>query len=144
MDNVKSELINNNLVVSLSGRIDANNAQSVQNTIEEELGRQPHQQLIIDCDKLDYVSSAGLRIFLRFQKNGENLKLVNVSQDVYEIFEMTGFTEIIKIEKAFRKLSVENAEVIGKGSNGIVYRLDPETIIKVYRPGVDMDNIKRL
>jgi uncharacterized protein (TIGR02172 family) len=45
---------------------------------------------------------------------------------------MTGFNEIVPCEKAYRELSVEGCEVIGQGSNGKVYRLDPDTIIKVY------------
>lgn len=143
MDNVKVELKDNDLVVSLSGRIDANVAPVVQSIIDEELTKNPHQKLVIDCNSLEYVSSAGLRVFLKLQKSGEDLTLVNVAPEVYEIFDMTGFTEIIDIEKAFRKLSIEGADVIGKGSNGIVYRLDPETIIKVYFNSDALDDIKR-
>ncbi len=56
---------------------------------------------------------------------------------------MTGFTEMLPIEKAFRKLSVEGCEVIGHGSNGIVYRIDPDTIIKVYKNKDSLPDIKR-
>ena len=51
---------------------------------------------------------------------------------VYDIFDMTGFTELFKVEKKMRKISVEGCEVIGKGFYGTVYRIDPETIVKVY------------
>ena len=58
---------------------------------------------------------------------------MNCSPDVYEIFDMTGFTEMMDIAKAYRKLSVEGCEVIGEGANGKVYRIDADTIVKVYK-----------
>jgi uncharacterized protein (TIGR02172 family) len=56
---------------------------------------------------------------------------------------MTGFSQMIPIEKAYRQISVEGCEVIGQGSNGKVYRLDPETIIKVYNNPDALPEIKR-
>ena len=66
-------------------------------------------------------------------KAGKKPRLVNVSPEVYEVLDITGFTEMLPVEKAFRKVSIDGCEIIGQGSNGIVYRLDPETIVKVYR-----------
>jgi uncharacterized protein (TIGR02172 family) len=56
---------------------------------------------------------------------------------------MTGFAEMMDISKAFRKMSVEGCEIIGEGSNGVVYRLNPDTIIKVYKNSDALDAIKR-
>ena len=83
------------------------------------------------------------RIILRLKKNNASLKIINVSSDVYEIFEMTGFSEIMPIEKAYREFSVEGCEIIGQGANGKVYRIDPETIIKVYNNPDSLPDIKR-
>ena len=77
-------------------------------------------------------ASAGLRVILRLRKQEPELAIVNVSPEVYEIFEMTGFTEMMPVSRAYRRVSVDGCEVIGQGANGKVYRLDPETIIKVY------------
>jgi len=81
---------------------------------------------------LKYISSAGLRIILRLRKEMKALKIINVQPEVYEIFDMTGFTEMVDIQKAYRVISVEGCEVIGQGANGKVYRIDPDTIVKVY------------
>ena len=97
----------------------------------------------MDSENLEYISSAGLRVILRLKKAEPSLKVINVSADVYEIFDITGFTEIITIEKAYRKLSVEGCEAIGKGANGTVYRLDPDTIIKVYHNADALADIHR-
>ena len=52
---------------------------------------------------------------------------------IFEIFNITGFAEIMEVEKALRKISIENSEKIGEGFYGNIYRLDSETIVKVYK-----------
>lgn len=118
--------------ISLSGRIDSGNAAAVEKEIEALLAEHDFQTLVIDADALEYISSAGLRVLLRLRKKYTDMKIVNVSADVYEIFEMTGFTEMMDIQKAYRVFSVEGCEVIGQGANGKVYRIDADTIVKVY------------
>ena len=81
---------------------------------------------------LEYISSAGLRVMLRLRKEEPKLAIINVSPEVYSIFEMTGFTEMIKIEKTYPRISIEGCEFIAKGANGAVYRYDDETIVKQY------------
>lgn len=119
-------------VIGLAGHIDSSNSDVIQQEILAERQAHPAGKLTLDADKLEYISSAGLRVILRLSKMEPSLKLINVSSAVYEVFEMTGFNEMIPIEKAYRRLSVEGCEIIGQGSNGKVYRLDPDTIIKVY------------
>ncbi|MBQ7654194.1 MAG: phosphotransferase, partial [Clostridia bacterium] len=83
----------------------------------------------------------GLRVILRLKKTIPSTKVINCSSEVYEIFDMTGFTEMMDISKAYRKLSVDGCEVIGEGSNGKVYRTDPDTIVKVYKNPDSLDEI---
>lgn len=118
--------------VTLSGRIDSGNSAAVEKEIEELLAEQVFRSLVVDAEALEYISSAGLRVLLRLRKKYADMKIVNVSADVYEIFEMTGFTEMMEIQKAYRVFSVEGCEVIGQGANGKVYRIDADTIVKVY------------
>ena len=129
---MKAKLDNGTLTLPLCGRVDSNSAPAVEAEIFRLCGENPHSALILDADELEYISSAGLRVVLRLRKGDPTLKIVNASAEVYEIFDMTGFTEMIPVEKGYRKLSVEGCEVIGQGANGKVYRLDPDTIIKVY------------
>ena len=120
------------LVLPLSGHIDSANASGTEAELMKERENVPHEGLTLDLDKLDYISSAGLRVILRLRKLEPELKLVNVSSEVYEVFSMTGFTEMMPVEKAMRKLSVEGCEAIGRGANGTVYRIDKDTVVKVY------------
>ena len=124
-------------------RIDSSNAGTVQTLSEEFIAQYKPVNLIVDADDLEYLSSAGLRVILKFRKAFPNLKVIGTSSEVYDIFEMTGFTEMITVERGYRKLSVDGCEVIGKGANGTVYRLDSDTIIKVYADPEALPDIQR-
>lgn len=142
MDNVTSRIENGVRIITVSGKVDSNNAPAVEAAINAS-SKEGATSTVIDAENLLYISSAGLRVFLRLRKEDPTLKIINVSTDVYEIFDITGFTEMIEIEKAYRRVSVEGCEEIGKGANGKVYRIDPETIIKVYRDPDSLPDIKR-
>ena len=119
--------------IRLTGRIDSNNAPAVEREIQAELAGKEPMPVILDAEELEYVSSAGLRVLLRLKKTWPELTLTGVSSQVYEILEMTGFTELLTVEKAYRTVSVEGCEVIGEGFNGKVYRLDQENVVKTYK-----------
>lgn len=127
---VKEE--NGVLTVALEGRIDSANAAEAEKEITS-AAEGFAGELVLDAADLQYVSSAGLRVILRLKKANNTTRIINVSGDVYEIFDMTGFTEMMDISKAYRRISVDGCEVIGEGANGVVYRIDPDTIVKVYK-----------
>ncbi len=120
------------LTLKLTGHIDSANAAVMEKEISGIREANPTGAVVLDCEDLEYISSAGLRIILRLKKAVADTTLVNVSPEVYEIFDMTGFTEMMEVRKAYRVLSVEGCEVIGQGANGKVYRIDPDTVVKVY------------
>ena len=140
---IHTELKDSILYVFPVGRIDSANASQVEKEIQDALVAVTFRELVIDAEKLDYVSSAGLRVILRLRKSNPTLKIINVSPDVYDILEVTGFTEIVPVTKAYRKVSIEGCEVIGQGANGKVYRLDEDTVIKVYRDPDCLPDIQR-
>ncbi|MCQ2448515.1 MAG: anti-sigma factor antagonist [Oscillibacter sp.] len=129
---MKHELHDQILTISLEGRVDSANASQVEAELTEIRTNNPFEQLILDAENLEYISSAGLRVVLRVRKEVPTVKMINVRAEVYEILDMTGFTEMMKVEKGYRRLSVDGCEVIGQGANGKVYRIDSDTIIKVY------------
>ena len=97
---IQTKKENGNVTVRLVGRLDTTTAPELEKMVREELTGGP--SLVFDLEKLNYISSAGLRIFLIAQKlmkgHGE-LKLINVAETVLEIFEMTGFTDFLMIEE---------------------------------------------
>ena len=132
MEYINYKMDGDHLIIDLMGHIDSANAAAMEKEINETMDREAPAQLTLDATDLKYISSAGLRIILRLRKEMKDLKIINVQPEVYEIFDMTGFTEMVDIQKAYRVISVEGCEVIGQGANGKVYRIDPDTIVKVY------------
>ncbi len=118
--------------IDLKGRIDSNNAAAVEKDILSQLEGKSDKALVMDMQELDYISSAGLRVLLRLRKTYPEMTITNVSSDVYEILEMTGFTEMMTVEKAYRVVTVEGCEEIGRGANGTIYRIDQDNVVKVY------------
>ena len=120
------------IYIAVEGRIDASNAAEAEEKIFGIKNDNPGKHTVLDADKLEYISSAGLRVILRLRKEEPKLAIINVAPDVYEVFDMTGFTDMVTVEKAYQRMSVEGCEFIAKGANGAVYRYDAETILKTY------------
>ena len=120
------------LYIAVEVRIDASNAAEAEEKIFNIKNNNPGKHIVVDADKLEYISSAGLRVILKLRKEEPKLAIINVASDVYEVFDMTGFTDMVTVEKAYQRMSVEGCEFIAKGANGAVYRYDDETILKTY------------
>lgn len=130
---MRTKLENEDLIIFLEGRIDSTNAGAMQADIDEILSEHPGREPVLDAEALQYISSAGLRVLLQLTKRlGTKLTVRNVSPEVYDILEMTGFTDLLNVKKRLRSFSVEGAQVIGRGAIGTVYRVDEDTIVKVY------------
>ncbi|MBP5237426.1 MAG: STAS domain-containing protein [Clostridia bacterium] len=89
----------NGLFISLEGRLDTTTSPALEQELKESL--EGVELLTLDFEKLDYISSAGLRVLLSAQKTmnkqGE-MKIKNVNETILEIFEVTGFNDILTIE----------------------------------------------
>jgi len=99
MLNIKKNAENENLTVALEGRLDTTTAPELEAALKESL--EGVTALTLDMEKLEYVSSAGLRVLLSAQKRMTkqgNMKLIRVGETIMETFEVTGFSEILTIE----------------------------------------------
>lgn len=87
------------LTLSLEGRLDTTTAPQLEAELRS--GLDNVQNLVIDMEKLVYISSAGLRVLLKAQKvmnKQGKMTVKNVSQDIKDVFEVTGFDELLNIE----------------------------------------------
>ena len=85
--------------IEIAGRLDTITAPALDKTINEDLG--DTKDLILDVKGMEYISSAGLRVLLGAQKKMQkigSMKVINVCAEVMEVFEMTGFADILVIE----------------------------------------------
>ena len=138
-DIIKRE--NGNLFVGIRGRITSANAEELFDSLDKIIEDNPGDKIVYDLQDLEAISSAGLRVFLKIKKKYKDIKLINAGTDVYDVFEITGFVEILDITKAYRSMSIEGCEQIGEGAKGVVYEIDDETVIKVYKDPDCMDDI---
>ena len=129
-------------IIELSGRIDSGNSADVEREINEALESKGDLKLVLDAQDLEYISSAGLRVLLHLRKQHPELKIINVSTEVYDIFDMTGFNQMIDIEKAYKVVDITGCEEIGRGANGAVYRIDGDNVVKVYNDPNAFDEIQ--
>ena len=141
MNEIHGKITDGTLWLILNGRIDSNNSASVEQEAVRLADENPGP-IIIDAQDLTYISSAGLRVLLHLRKINPDIKIINVSSEVYEIFDMTGFTQIMTIEKAYRMVSVEGCEEIGRGANGTIYRIDQDNVVKVYNNADALEDIQ--
>ena len=139
---MKSQLNDGTLTIWLDGRIDSHRAPTVEIEINNIVKKSDFDHLVLDAEDMEYISSAGLRIILKLLKNYRDVTLVDVSSEVYEILEMTGFTEMMTVERALKCIDVTGKKIIGKGANGVIYRIDNDTIVKVYNEADTLDHIK--
>lgn len=131
------------LIIFFDARIDTNNSAEIESEITNFVAENPNLILEFDAENLEYISSVGLRVLLKFRKKfNKNLVIKNVSKDVAEVFEMSGFTKFFDVQKKLRQISVENLQKIGQGSTGAVYKLDDENILKVYYEHWTLENVQ--
>ena len=99
MLNIKKTIENGKAVFALDGRMDTTTAPELELALNE--AYENVSELTLDMENLDYISSAGLRVLLSAQKKmsmrGE-MKLIHVKEIVMEVFEVTGFSDILTIE----------------------------------------------
>ncbi|MDO4806565.1 MAG: anti-sigma factor antagonist [Coriobacteriales bacterium] len=140
---MRTELAGNTLTLYPEGRVDSKNAGDFESDVMAAIDAAPGASVVVDVNNLEYVSSAGLRVFIKVMRraNGK-LTVINASPEVYDVFEVTGLSELMEVKKRLREISVDGCELIGQGGYGKVYRLDDETIAKIYIPGMSLEFVE--
>lgn len=99
MLNIQKKHDDSTLTIFLSGRLDSSTSSQLVTTISESIEKIDH--LILDMEDLDYISSAGIRVLISTQKNlkeSQNFVIKNVCEEIQEIFDITGLSNILNIE----------------------------------------------
>lgn len=131
------------LTISIEGELNSVNSENVGEEIDKIIEDKTFKSLVLDFDKVSYISSAGLRIILKLKQRYDDFSVINASLEVYDVFQMTGFTSMMSIKKALRKIDLTGAEIIGDGFFSTVYRLNKDTIVKVFNRTSDPEQIER-
>ena len=142
-DHMRFELKEKTLTLFLEGELNSYNADNIEKEIDNILKEQTFDKLVLDFSHISYISSAGLRIVLKLKQKYNKVSIVETSLEVYDIFQMTGFTNIMDIKKGLKRVYISGAEVVGTGYYSTVYRVDKDTIIKVFNRVSDPAQIER-
>ncbi len=93
------KVINETLTIYLSGAINSGNCDVIEQEIDDIMANSQFNSVIFDFDKVEYISSAGLRIILKVKKKYQETRVINTPESIYKIFEMVGFANIMTIER---------------------------------------------
>ena len=140
---MKSSLKEQKLTIYLEGEINSNNASIIEQELLNVIKANEFNNLILNIKDVTYISSAGLRIILKVKQLYNNVEIIDASLEVYDIFNMTGFTNIMTIRKKLNEINVDGCELIGEGYCSYVYRIDKDTIIKVFKGDVEYKEVER-
>lgn len=132
---MKFELINDTLTLFPEGNLTSVNAAEWEQDAFDTIGKQTFSELVLNARNVPYVSSAGLRVILKLKKTYTSFSVVDLTPDLWDIFSMTGFTQMMDCQRILRRLDISGAKLIGEGAVGRVYRIDADTIVKVYKHG---------
>ena len=90
---------NDTLTIFLEGELNSFNSEEVEKEIEKIMSENSFKRVVYDLEKLEYISSAGLRIIIRTKQRYDDTSLVKTPKSVYEVFEMVGFQNMMKVER---------------------------------------------
>lgn len=128
---------NRTLSLALSGKLDITTAPLLQDALQ--LG--DAETLVLDLEHCSFISSAGLRGLLAAQKvmagRQSLVQVINVSPEVQRILEMTGLSTMMTVKPKAREIAIEGLEFLSAGVCGECFRVDRETIVKLYKEGID-------
>ena len=96
---MRNKLEQNVLTLFFEGEVNSYNAEEVEKEIDTIVKSNTFKSIIIDMEKLNYISSAGLRIIVRLKQQYDDVTLVKVPSGVYDVFQMVGFENLMKIER---------------------------------------------
>ena len=96
---MKHNVENGKLIIYLEGELNSYNSEEVEKEIEQITSSSKFDALVLDMEHLSYISSAGLRIIVRLKQQYDDVTVTKVSSDVFDIFDMVGFQNLIKIER---------------------------------------------
>ncbi len=136
-------LDNEILTLYLEGEINSSNSDNIEKEIEEILSSNTFKCVLLDFSDLRYISSAGLRIILKLKQKYDDIHIIEASLEIFDVLSMTGFTSIMDVKKALNRVDIKGAEIIGEGFFSTVYRIDKDTIIKVFNRVSDPGQIER-
>ncbi len=103
---LRGNIKDNNLIIEITGRLSGDYAIRAEQLLRELRVDGDYEWTVFDLKELEYISSAGLRFFMKIYRKDKKIRIINASSGVYDIFDMTGFTDLMEIQMSEVKSSV--------------------------------------
>ena len=97
---IRGNIKDNSLIIEVIGRLSGDYAGRAEQLIRELKVDGDYEWTIFDLKGLEYISSAGLRVFMKMYRKDKKIRIVNVSPAIYDIFDLTGFTDLMEIQRS--------------------------------------------
>ena len=138
--NIKTKFDGMILTIYLEGNLDKTNSPIIEKEIFATIGSHPKALPKFDAEGLKDISNEGLHLLKKIKDTiGIKLTIQNVSDDIFDILNNTGFTQIYNVSKKLKSVNIEGLEKIADGATATVYRLDEGKVIKVFKPNISFD-----
>ena len=96
---MRSEIVDKKLIFHLEGELNSYNAEEVEKEIDAAIAKGGFDTVVFELGNLRYMSSAGLRIVAKLKQSYDDFSIINMTDDVYDVFVMVGFSEMIDIKR---------------------------------------------
>ena len=138
--NIKTKFDGMILTIYLEGNLDKTNSSILEKEIFSAIGSHPKSLPKFDAEGLKDISNEGLHLLKKIKDTiGIKLTIQNVSNEIYDILNNTGFTQIYSVKKKLKSINIEGLEKIGDGAMAKVYKLDEGKVVKVFKPNISFD-----
>ena len=114
---IRGNIKDNNLIIEVIGRLSGDYANRAEQLIRELSIGGDYEWTIFDLKGLEYISSAGLRVIMRIYRKDKKLRIINASSAVYDILDLTGFTDLMEIQMSEEKNSVGDGSPLNRSEN---------------------------
>lgn len=125
-------------------RVDASSRQELEEKFSKALEGRENVTILIDAERLSYISSAGIRVLVGLSKVCRDMRIVHVSQDIYDTLALTGVTEIISVERRIRTIDIPSTDLlIRKEPDGDFYRWEEDQAVKIFHADVSLEEVQQ-
>ncbi len=138
-----ADMAENKHVIPFPERLDATNTADYMEKMGKEVDEiSPETELVADLTQTVYLSSSGLRLILTLAKKRPDIHVINVPPEVYEVLDMTGLNKKIHISRKIMTIDPITTEPIARGSNGEVYAVEKDIIVKMFSDKTTKEEIR--
>lgn len=136
-------LTDDTLTLHLNGQVNSYHTKKLTQEAIRLIEENPDKKLLASCENVTSMTASGMRFLLNLAQIQPSLEVINVPWHIYDMMHIAGLTQMLKIQRGYRQISVDGCKIINRGGHGTIYQLDQDTIVKLYDRGDTLAAIER-